>query len=74
MRPLILLAALTACTTVERIPGPDGEMQLSITCPRAISNCYEKAAEMCRGGYDVTDKTDESVDDVRRYSMFIKCK
>ena len=79
MRALLLLLALAGCTTVDRVPGPDGETHYSITCKRSITNCYEKAAELCRGGYTTADKTDESgyvqnVGTARRYTMLIKCK
>lgn len=67
------------CTTVEQIPAPDGEMHFSINCKRSITNCYEKAAELCPSGYTLADKQDETTQipsgtTVRRYNMLVKCK
>jgi hypothetical protein len=73
--------ALAGCTTVERVPGPDGETHLSINCKRSMTNCYQQAAKSCPDGYAIVDKADESrvvsnggqVVTANRYTMLVKC-
>jgi hypothetical protein len=44
--------ALGACVSVTPVRGPDGEEAHLIKCPQTEA-CYERAAELCPGGYVV---------------------
>jgi hypothetical protein len=51
---LLALAALTAaCTTTQEIRRPDGSVEYLVACGAATgwNICYEKANELCPGGY-----------------------
>ena len=56
--PLLLVAALGGCTTAKMTVTPDGRRGVSIDCSgsSAWSGCYEKAGQMCPGGYVVFSK------------------
>ncbi len=49
-------AVLTGCATSKTMTLPSGQIGQSIRCDGAmltIEACYEKAAEVCPGGYEV---------------------
>ncbi|WP_240790647.1 hypothetical protein [Stenotrophomonas sp. TEPEL] len=56
--PLLFLATLTGCTTAKMTVTPDGRRGVSIDCSGSSSwsGCYEKAGQMCPGGYVVFSK------------------
>lgn len=59
MRLLLLLSMLLAsCATVAitRVNGPDGPMY-EATCYSSQRDCYNGAANKCRGEYHVLDKS-----------------
>jgi hypothetical protein len=50
------LALLGGCVTAKPITGPDGRQSYSVSCNGGIhdlGDCYNKAAEVCHGPYDV---------------------
>lgn len=56
MRPLILVAlavAISACTTTQEIRRPDGSVEYLVACGASLgwNICYDKANELCPGGY-----------------------
>ena len=54
---LVATAVLTGCATSRQIQGPDGNPAYFIKCGSAVIDaCYEKAAEVCPGGYDMLDR------------------
>ncbi|KAG0923543.1 hypothetical protein G6F40_014882 [Rhizopus arrhizus] len=56
--PLLFVAALGGCTTARMTVTPDGRRGVSIDCSGSSSwsGCYEKAGQMCPGGYVVFSK------------------
>lgn len=50
---LLLLAALSGCTTTQEIRRPDGTTELLIACGASLgwNICYDKANEACPTGY-----------------------
>lgn len=56
--PLLILTALAGCTTAKLTVTPDGRRGVSIDCTggSSWSACYEKAGQMCPGGYVVFSK------------------
>ncbi|ALA87074.1 hypothetical protein D7Y44_10475 [Stenotrophomonas maltophilia] len=56
--PLLFVAALSGCTTARMTVTPDGRRGVSIDCSGSSSwsGCYEKAGQMCPGGYVVFSK------------------
>lgn len=56
VRLLILVAvsaAISACTTTQEIRRPDGSVEYSVACGASLgwNICYDKANELCPGGY-----------------------
>ena len=53
-------AILAGCASVavERVPGPDGETALLLTCGD-MPDCYREAARRC-GDYEILDRGQES--------------
>lgn len=60
MRTLILLvcslAALTACSVAHKATLPDGSQGFVISKCRDLSNCYNRAAELCGGKYEILNQ------------------
>lgn len=61
MRILICAAILTmgGCVTSRPVALPNGTQGLAIRCPgaaRDISDCMNKAAEVCGGAYQMLDR------------------
>jgi len=56
--PLLFVAALGGYTTARMTVSPDGRRGVSIDCSGSSSwnDCYEKAGQMCPGGYVVFSK------------------
>ncbi|HDS1654885.1 TPA: hypothetical protein QEL76_002841 [Stenotrophomonas maltophilia] len=56
--PLLFVAALGGRTTARMTVSPDGRRGVSIDCSGSGSwnGCYEKAGQMCPGGYVVFSK------------------
>lgn len=53
---LLIAAVLTGCATSKTMTLPSGQIGQSIRCDGAvltIEACYEKAAEVCPGGYEI---------------------
>lgn len=65
MRRLALIVSavivVVGCgTRATRVNGPDGQgTWYSITCKRSRANCLEKASEVCPGGYDTENSSDQ---------------
>ena len=58
-----LTLALTACVTAKPVALPSGHQGYAIRCPgaaRDISDCMNKAAEVCGGAYQIVDRESES--------------
>lgn len=84
----LLIGGTVACgASASRVTGPDGSFNwYAITCRRNRSNCYEKAGEVCPGGYKVADGDDREgiyahadssstmVTTTYHGEMLIKCK
>lgn len=53
-RPFVIVLLLVGCgASSSRVVGPDGSNDwYSITCRRNMSNCLERAGEVCPSGYD----------------------
>ncbi len=64
------------------VQGPDGTEHQAVSCRRSIENCWEQAAALCPGGYDVVDKdsdfgvvpTANGPVGTQKHSMMIKCR
>jgi hypothetical protein len=52
---LVALSLLAACVTVKPTTAPDGRRAYAISCggPHTLGDCYDKAAEVCHGAYNV---------------------
>ncbi|MEK6578029.1 MAG: hypothetical protein AABZ55_02270 [Bdellovibrionota bacterium] len=48
---------MTGCATAKAIQGPDGTENQLIRCSYGIENCYNKAAEVCRGKYAIVNNS-----------------
>lgn len=50
---ILLVVALTGCTTVQEIRRPDGTIEYLIACGASLgwNICYERANEVCPTGY-----------------------
>jgi hypothetical protein len=56
---LVACAALSACVTARPVSLPNGTQGYDIRCPggaRDISDCMNKAAEVCGGKYEILDR------------------
>lgn len=56
---LVCAAVLTACVTARPVALPNGTQGYAIQCPgaaRDISDCMNKAAEVCGGKYSILDR------------------
>lgn len=82
---LILSTVLffVSCTSSKKIMAPSGKEGHMVTCPRNVSNCYEKAAELCPKGYNEISKSDSSsgatvignnIVTSKKFEMMIECK
>ena len=69
------------------IKGPDGTAHQSVSCRGKVQRCWEKAAELCPSGYEVSDGSSgvrvvpaiqgsyiKGPIVVQTYDMLIKCK
>ena len=83
MKKLLILATLTitGCTTTppEKIVTPSGNEGYSIKCGAGPDNCYTKGDELCPDGYNVIERTNNSLtastgDTYPLYYMLIECK
>ena len=73
-RLLFLFAALgllASCTTAQEIRRPDGTVEYQIACGAGTgwNICYERANELCPGGYETVSKTPG----FNRKEMLIRC-
>lgn len=61
MRYLIYMGALllAGCITAKPVALPSGEQGFAIDCggPYEVSDCMNKAAEVCRGPYHIVDQS-----------------
>lgn len=56
---LVMLLLLAGCAKVTAMPGAEGEQLYLVGCYGALtpmSACYDKAAELCPGGYTIIDQ------------------
>ena len=54
------LVLLAGCVTVSQVSGPDGKPALAVKCGDATA-CYQKAGELCPGGYDFVNSSTGTV-------------
>lgn len=76
---------LAGCTTVTRVPLPDGRLGYVIDDCSKMADCYIKAAEVCGGKYELIDRNGKSGVQVSgaegstsafmtsKYSMTVRC-
>jgi len=64
MRPALFAISLTlvSCAGIEphKFVGPNGNTAYSMRCSgmgRTLGACYEKAGEICPGGYNIVDRS-----------------
>jgi hypothetical protein len=57
---IVGLALLTGCVSVKEVSGPDGKPALAVKCGDATL-CYQKAGELCPGGYDFVNSSTGTV-------------
>jgi len=73
----ILCLNLVACASAEVISGPDGTPHQLVTCAD-IKGCYEKAAEVCGGKYQIVNTSNEVSGDAKGTSsttkLLVKCQ
>lgn len=61
-----LLLMLTSCASVtpREFRGPNGRTAYSMRCSgmgRTLDDCYQKAGELCPGGYTIIDRASGTV-------------
>lgn len=68
---LVLVGAISACTTAEQYRRPDGGNNFVIACGAAVgwNICIDRANEECQTGFDVLWKHN----DFNRKEMLIAC-
>lgn len=76
--PLLVpfLVLLSACASIEPVSfkGPSGNPAYSMQCSgmgRTLQGCYQKAGELCPGGYTIVDRASSVVGVPFRGSMMI---
>lgn len=81
-----IAGALSGCATAKPVPLPNGQQGYAIEDCDSVSECYEKAAEVCGGPYDVVNQSGETITTVSgaagvvtaasipQYAMMIQCK
>lgn len=55
MRPIVFAFLAVGCVHVSSTPAgttADGHQRFHIECNRSASHCYDRAAEVCPGGFD----------------------
>jgi hypothetical protein len=53
---IVTLALATAgCATASEVMGPDGTPHFDVHCGTKKALCYEKAQDVCPGGYTIAD-------------------
>lgn len=60
---LILGALLAGCTTVgptKHFRGPDGSWHYETVCYEGFAGCYEYAAKLCKGPYEVVNNSEQN--------------
>jgi hypothetical protein len=67
----LVLSALLACAGASHTQLGAG--LYSIECRRGQANCYEEAAAVCPGGFDVQDSATQT-EDTPKGSMLIRCR
>ena len=57
MRYLIALAIISGCAShaPKEFTGPNGRQAYAMRCHN--SGCYERAGQLCRGGYTILDSS-----------------
>ena len=53
---LLLLPLLSSCVDVVTAAGPDGKPAYVIDCDVESQRCFDRAAELCPGGYYLVDR------------------
>lgn len=73
MKYLILLFALSGCSTVEQITTRDGKPLYQASCQShsGMGECYKLATKTCNGEYSVQESGGNILDD---YFMIFACK
>lgn len=82
---ILLLLASCASVQPQEFKGPNGKTAYSMQCSgmgRTLHECYQKAAEVCPGGYHIIDRASEtgavpiggSWVPATRQSLAIECK
>lgn len=56
---MMFSSILVGCATATPIIGPDGTENQLISCP-SITQCYEKAREVCGGPYKIVNTSSET--------------
>lgn len=59
MLAILTVATLSACVTARPVALPNGTQGYAIECPgaaRDISDCMNKAAQVCGGRYNILDR------------------
>lgn len=54
---MIAAVMLAGCATATQVMGPDGTPHFNVHCGTNKTLCYQKAQEVCPGGYAVTNET-----------------
>ncbi len=69
---LLSLVILMAGCAVQPLPtnGADGQQGYAISCISGIEQCYQKAAKLCSGGYDIIEHTHSSSILVPHYGQY----
>jgi len=80
---LLCTLTLTGCLNVAKpVRLPDGSQGYTISRCRGMNSCYNKAAEVCGGKYEVIDSTTRNSGAVANgtgsssssFEMAVKCK
>jgi len=91
MRTLALLSCVTCllvfegCVSPEEFKGPNGRSAYSMSCGSNLDACHGKAKEVCTKGYDILDRSAETVavpykeamgatKTTQQYHLSIECK
>lgn len=76
MKKVILLALLLSAMGCQIPPkpitGPDGTTHQLLSC-LAIENCYNEAAQICSGQYQIINTSNEASGDLTIIKLLVKC-
>lgn len=57
MRWMLLVVMAAGCTSATAVMGPDGTPHYNVHCPRSMTACYGKMAEVCPVGYAIVNQS-----------------